>query len=433
MSTSPAPALPAGLASGKIDPALAARGKRRIEWAFQSMCVLQSVRKHFIKTQPFARLQVAACLTLTPETANLLITLRDGGARIAWFSSDVFSPDAVSPDEDLIASLSKDYGLSPSLAAPPASALDAVVAASPNLMLDQGGLLIQAAQAVPEGVLGAVEQSTSAVPALRRLAREGALRFPVVSLAECQTRRLFENRYGTAQATLDAIARSSNVLLAGLHVVVLGYGSSGSALALRAAGLGAHVIVTEIDPVRALEAALDGQRVLSIGEAASLGDIFIVTAGSKNSIAREHFEKFKNAVILCNAGHASVAIDLETLTHISASHRPAGDSLEEYVLRDGRRLYLLARGEILRTEPVGRPPASVFDISCGNLALSAEYLVKSVHAFDKTKGASSLDKLVYPVPDAIDRQVAKIKLESMGIKIDRLTMEQEQYLASDGA
>ncbi len=257
----------------------------------------------------------------------------------------------------------------------------------------------------------------------------------MIALHDSQTKQLFENRYGTGQSTVEAIVRSTNVLLAGLNVVVLGYGSCGSGIALRAKGLGANIIVSEVDPIRALNAAMEGHRVLSMSEAASLGDVFVAATGGKNVIGREHFEKFKNGAILCNAGHSPVEFDLETLTHISSSHRPSRDFVEEFILRDGRRIYVLAAGHVINTVSAGAPPASVLDISYGNQALSAEYLVKSVPAFDKTKGVSSLDKTVYPVPAAIDRQVAKIKLESMGIQIDRLTMEQEQYLAtwSDGA
>ncbi len=439
MSTSPALAVSSGIPSGMNDLGLAARGKRRIEWAFQSMPVLQSVRKHFIKTQPFAGLRVAACLNVTPEAANLLISMRDGGANLAFCAAH-----PLSPEDDIAASLVKDYGLpvyastrDVGIARSPAEAVlpvEDVLTVRPNLILDHGAQLSSALQAVPveafESVLGGIEQTSSGATHLRRMAREGTLRYPVLAINDSQTKQLFENRYGVGQSTVEAIVRWTNVLLAGMNVVVLGYGSCGSSIALRAKGFGANIIVTEADPIRALQAAMEGHRVLSIGEAASLGDVFITATGCKSVMGREHFEKFKNGAILCNAGHSSVEIDLETLAHISSSHRPSRDFVEEFILRDGRRLYLVAGGQVIHTASAAAVPASVLDISYGNQALSAEYLVKSVSGLDKTKGVSSLDKTVYPVPAAIDRQVAKIKLESMGIKIDRLTMEQEQYLAS---
>lgn len=434
MSTSSAPpAVSSGIPSGLKDLALSARGKRRIEAAFQSMVVLQSVRKHFIKTQPFARLRLAACLNITPETANLLITLRDGGAKLAVCPAFPLSPE----DDEIAASLTKDYGLSlfihnPDPGAPPY--IQAALAEQPHLILDTGCQLLNALRPAPtetpETVLGAIEQTSVGANQIRRWAREGGLRYPVIALHESETKQLFESRYGTGQSAVEAILHYTNVLLAGLNIVVLGFGSAGRGIALRAQGLGANVIVTEVDPIRGLHAAMEGYRVLSIGEAASLGDVFIAATGCKNVIGREHFEKFRNGVILCNAGPCTVQLDLETLSHISSSHRPNREFVEEFILRDGRRIYLLANGQIVSQSTAGGLPASVLDISCGNQALSAEYLVKSVLAFDKTKGVSSLDKTVYPVPAGIDRQVAKIKLESMGIKIDRLTVEQEQYLSA---
>ena len=443
MSSSPAPAVPSGIHSGFNDIALSARGKRRIEAAFQSMPVLQSIRKHFIKTQPFADLQVAACLNLTPEAANLLITMRDGGARLALCAAN-----PLTSEEDiaasLVASLVKDYGIAVYAAGGDAglasrSVIDAALAERPHLVLDHTCRLSAALHAAPtedlEGVMGAVEQTAWGAVQFRRMAREGALRYPVVALHESQTKQLFESRYGAGQSAVEAVVRCTNVLLAGLNVVVLGYGSCGSGIALRAKGFGANVIVTEADPIRALHAAMEGHRVLSFSEASSVGDVFITATGGKNVIGREHFEKFKNGAILCNAGHSPAEIDLETLAHIASSHRPSREFVEEFILRDGRRIYLLAGGQVIASVSAGLPPSSVLDISYGNQALSAEYLVKSVSAaldktIDKTKAASSLDPIVHPVPAAIDRQVAKIKLESMGIKTDRLTMEQEQFLAA---
>lgn len=436
MSSSSASAVASGIPSGRNDSSVALRGKRRIEFAFQSMSALQSIRKHFIKTQPFANLRVVACVSLTAETANLLVTLRDGGAQVA-----VCAAQPLSNEDEVAASLMKDYGIPVSAAGAEAATatahLEAALLEPPHLVLDENAQLSNVLHAgtaeTTEHVLGAVEQSVTGANALRRLAREGGLRYPVIALYDSQTRQLFEIRFGGGQSVVEAILRYGNVLLAGLNVVVLGYGARGAGVALRAKGAGGNIIVTEIDPVRAYQAVLDGCRVLSIAEAASLGDVFVTTTGGKNVIGREHFEKFKNGVILCNAGHSAVEIDLETLAHIASSHRPHGEAVEEFILRDGRRIYLLAGGQSLGTTAAA--PSSVVDMACASEALSAEYLLKSVRAFDKSKGASSLEKMVYPVPAAIDRQVAKMKLESMGINIDRLTVEQEHYLAnwSEGA
>jgi adenosylhomocysteinase len=432
------PVAASGIPSGKAELSPSARGKRRMESAFQSMSVLQSIRKHFIKTQPFAKLNVAACFELSPESANLLVTLRDGGAQLAFCPAQLLAPE-----DEIAASLLKDYGIAifnPDPDAPASQAhLEAALATPPHLVLDEQARFSQALHNAPPDLsremLGAVEQTESGVNALRRLAREGTLRYPVVALPESQTKQLFEHRYGTGQSVIEAIVRSGNILLAGLNVVVLGYSARGAGIALRAKGLGANIIVTEVDPVHALHALLDGHRVISIAEAASLGDVFVATTGGKNVIAREHFEKFKNGAILCNAGSSPVEFDLETLAHIASSHRPTRDFVEEFSLRDGRRIFLMAGGQSVTAAGAAPAPSSVLDLACASQALSAEYLLKSVPSLDKTKGASSLDKIVYPVPAAIDRQVAKMKLESMGVNIDRLTVEQEHFLSSssDGA
>lgn len=407
------------------DLSLAERGKRRIEWAFQSMCVLQAVRKHFIKAQPFARIRIASCLNVTAETANLMITLRDGGATLALCSA---SP--LSTDDEVAACLAKDYNVSvfavkgESPAARRAH-LDAVLAFKPHLTMDDGCDIVSAFHSRPqeasEAVLGGTEETTTGAVRLRRLAQSGALPYPIIAINDASTKQLFDNRYGTGQSTIDAILRCTNALLAGLNLVVVGYGSCGAGIALRAKGLGASVIVTEVNPIRALQASMDGYRVLSMADAAAFGDVFVTVTGNKNVIGREHFEKFKNGAILCNSGHSNVEIDLETLAGIASSRRQTRESVEEFALRDGRRIYLLANGEVINVAAANGHPASVMDLSFGNQALSAEYLVKN---------HSTLEKAVHPVPADIDRQVAKLKLESMGVKIDRLTVEQEHYLAS---
>ena len=407
------------------DLALAERGKRRIEWAFQSMCVLQAVRKHFIKTQPFRGVRIGACLNVTAETANLMITLRDGGANLALCAAN-----PLSTQDEVAASLVKDYSvpvfaIRGEIQERSQSHIDAVLSYKPQITMDDGYVLIAALHSRrPEGlesVLGGTEETTTGAIRLRRMAAEGSLRFPVIAVNDAQTKRLFDNRYGTGQSTIDAIIRCTNVLMAGLHVVVIGYGSCGRGVALRARGLGANVIVTEVDPIRAVMASMDGYRVTSMTEAATVGDVFVTVTGSRNVIGREHFEKFKNGAILCNSGHSNVEIDLETLAQIASSRRPTRELVEEFAMRDGRRIYVLGEGRVINIAGAEGHPGSVMDMAFGNSALSAEYVLKN---------HSSLQRAVYGVPADIDRQVAKMKLESMGIKIDRLTVEQEQYLAT---
>jgi adenosylhomocysteinase len=409
------------------DIALADLGKRRTEWAFQSMPVLQTIRKQFIKTQPLAGLRVAACLHVTTETANLMITLKDGGASIVLCASN-----PLSTQDDVAATLVRDYSI-------PVYAIKGenndvyyshIMAAAehkPHLTMDDGAdlvhLLHTKRQDLLGDVLGGTEETTTGVIRLRAMAKEGVLRYPIVAVNDAYTKHLFDNRYGTGQSTIDGIIRATNVLLAGLNVVVAGYGWCGRGVAMRARGLGANVIVTEVDPTKALEALMDGYRVMSMHEAAVIGDVFITLTGNKHVIAREHFEKLKNGAILANSGHFNVEIDLETLAKLASSRRPTREFVEEFALRDGRRIYVLGEGRLINLAAAEGHPASVMDMSFANQALSAEYMVKN-HA--------TLEKQVYSVPEALDKQVAKMKLEAMGVKIDRLTMEQEHYLASWG-
>ena len=412
------------------DLALADRGKKRIEWAFQSMPILQRVRKHFIGTQPFAKMRIAACLHVTPETANLMITLRDGGAKLALCAAGVNSTH-----DDVAACLAKDYGVHVFAiqgVAPDMHQAHVDMAASlgPQLILDDGGCLIAALherhadQLV--NVIGATEDSSAAASRHKVAAREGRLCFPVVNIGESSAKRLFDSRYGAGQSTLDAVIRATGLLLSGANVVVAGFGPCGRGIAIRARGMGANVIVTEVDPLRALEAIMEGYRVLSMNEAAVLGDLFITASGNKNVIAREHFEKFKNNVYLSNAGHSNVEIDIEALGTAAYSRRIAREHVEEFAMRDGRKIYLLAEARPVNMVAGDGQPAGVMDVAFANHALVAEYLVKN---------RSSLSRTVHPVTPDMDRQVAKLKLEAMSIKIDRLTVEQEQYLAnwSEGA
>jgi adenosylhomocysteinase len=405
--------------------ALADMGKKRIEWAFQSMPVLQTIRKQFIKTQPLAGIRVAACLHVTTETANLMITLRDGGANIRLCASN-----PLSTQDDVAASLVRDYGISTyaikgenneSYYSHIAAALDS----KPQVTMDDGADLVTVLHTTRkellEGVLGGTEETTTGVIRLKAMAKEGVLRYPIIAVNDALTKHLFDNRYGTGQSTIDGIVRATNVLLAGSTVVVAGYGWCGRGFANRARGLGANVIVTEVDPIKAIEAIMDGFRVMSMNEAAVIGDIFCTLTGDKNVIAREHFEKLKNGAILANSGHFNVEIDLETLGRMASSRRQVREFVEEYAMRDGRKIYVLAEGRLINLSAAEGHPASVMDMSFANQALGVEYMIKN-HA--------SLEKKVYAVPESIDKSVARMKIESMGVKIDRLTPEQEAYLAS---
>jgi adenosylhomocysteinase len=407
------------------DISLADVGKRRTEWAFQSMPVLQTIRKQFIKAQPLAGMRVAACLHVTSETANLMITLRDGGASVVLCASN-----PLSTQDDVAATLVRDYSI-PVYAIKGENNdvyyrhLTACGEHMPHLTMDDGADLVSLLHTKrPElaaSVIGGTEETTTGVIRLRAMAKEGILKYPIVAVNDAMTKHFFDNRYGTGQSTIDGIIRATNILLAGLNVVVAGYGWCGRGVAMRARGLGANVIVTEVDPIKALEALMDGYRVTSMAEAAVIGDIFITVTGDKHVIARDHFERMKNGAILCNSGHFNVEIDLDALARISSSRRQSREFVEEYCFRDGRKLYVLGEGRLINLAAAEGHPASVMDMSFANQALSADYMVKN---------HSTLEKRVYSVPDDLDRQVARMKIDSMGVKIDRLTAEQEHYLSS---
>jgi adenosylhomocysteinase len=415
----------ASVACDVKDLALADAGKRRTEWAFQSMPVLQTIRKQFIKTQPLAGIRIAACLHVTTETANLMITLRDGGAIPV-----VCASNPLSTQDDVAATLVDDYGI-PVYAIKGESSevyyshILAAIDHQPQITMDDGCDLVTVLhtkrQDALAGVLGGTEETTTGVIRLRAMSKEGVLRYPVIAINDALTKHLFDNRYGTGQSTVDGIIRATNLLLAGLNVVVVGYGWCGRGFAMRARGMGANVIVTEVDPTKAIEALMDGFRVMSMGEAAAIGDLFVTLTGNKSVIAKEHFEKLKSGAILANSGHFNVEIDLETLGRMASTRRQVREYVEEFALRDGRRIYVLAEGRLINLSAAEGHPASVMDMSFANQAQAVEYLVKN-HA--------SLEKRVYPVPEELDKKVARMKLESMGVKIDRLTPEQERYLAS---
>jgi adenosylhomocysteinase len=400
-------------------------GKKRIEWANQSMKVLQIIRKEFIKNQPLKGIRISACLHVTAETANLMIALRDGGADVALCASN-----PLSTQDDVAASLVRDYNIptfaikgedNDSYYAHIMAALDH----KPQITMDDGadlvGVLHTKRTAELANVLGGTEETTTGVIRLRAMAKEGVLRYPIVAVNDADTKHLFDNRYGTGQSTIDGIIRATNFLLAGSKFVVAGYGWCGRGLASRARGAGAEVIVTEIDPTKALEAVMDGFRVMSMEEAAKIGDVFCTVTGNKNVLAKQHFSAMKDGAIISNSGHFNVEIDIPALENLSSSKRTTRNFVDEYTMKDGRRINLLGEGRLINLAAAEGHPASVMDMSFADQALCCEYMVKN-HA--------SLEKKVYTVPVDLDKRVAKLKLESLGIKIDRLTSEQEEYLAS---
>jgi adenosylhomocysteinase len=404
---------------------LADLGKRRIEWANQSMPVLQSIRKEFIKNQPLKGIRVSACLHVTTETANLAITLRDGGADVVLCASN-----PLSTQDDVAASLVRDYNISVHAIKGEdnetyykhiLSALDH----KPQMTMDDGADLVSTAltkrQDVLDSIIAGTEETTTGVIRLRAMAKDGQLKYPIIAVNDALSKHMFDNRYGTGQSTMDGVIRCTNSLIAGSKFVIAGYGWCGRGLASRARGMGADVIVTEIDPTKAIEAVMDGYRVMSMAEAAKIGDIFVTVTGNKNVVRGEHFDQMKNGAVVANSGHFNVEIDIPALERMSSSRRQTRDFVEEYAMKDGRKIYLLGEGRLINLAAAEGHPASVMDMSFANQALSAEYLVKN---------HQSLERKVYPVPEELDKKVARLKLESMGVKIDKLTPEQEEYLAS---
>jgi adenosylhomocysteinase len=407
------------------DLALAELGKRRIEWANQHMPVLQLIRKRFIKEQPLKGIRVSACLHVTTETANLAIALRDGGADVVLCASN-----PLSTQDEVAASLIRDYNI-PTYAikgednATYYSHISAALEHRPQITMDDGAdlvtqLLTKRTELIKD-VIGGTEETTTGVIRLRAMAKDGTLKFPVIAVNDALTKHFFDNRYGTGQSTLDGVIRATNLLLAGLRVVVAGYGWCGRGVAMRAKGHGADVIVTEINPTKAIEAVMDGFRVMPMNEAAKIGDVFITVTGNKSVLAGDHFEKMSDGAVICNSGHFNVEIDIPALEKLSSGKKPARPFVDEYTMKDGRRIYLLGEGRLINLAAAEGHPASVMDMSFANQALSAEYIIRN---------ASELKADVYPVPDHLDKQIAKLKLESMGVSIDKLTPDQEHYLAS---
>ena len=407
------------------DMTLADAGKRKIEWAQQQMPVLQSIRKRFIKEQPLKGLRISACLHVTSETANLMITLRDGGADAVLCASN-----PLSTQDEVAASLNRDYGV-PTYAIKGEdnetyyAHLRAALEHRPQMTMDDGADLVTTLLTkrtdLVSNVIAGTEETTTGVIRLRAMAKDGTLKYPVIAVNDAQTKHFFDNRYGTGQSTLDGVIRATNLLLAGLRVVIAGYGWCGRGVAMRAKGLGADVIVTEIDPVKGIEAVMDGFRVLPMADAAREGDVFITVTGNKNVIRAEHFEHMKSGAVVCNSGHFNVEVDIPALERLSSGKREVRPLVDEYQLKDGRRICLIGEGRLVNLASAEGHPASVMDMSFANQALSAEYLVK--HAKD-------LKAQVYVVPEHLDKEIARLKLESMGHKLDKLTPEQEHYLAS---
>jgi adenosylhomocysteinase len=406
------------------DLSLAAEGKKRIEWAGASMPVLASIREQFKQSQPLKGVRVAACLHVTTETANLMIALRDGGADITLCASN-----PLSTQDETAAALVAEYGIKTFAI----KGIDnegyykhilAAIDHKPHFTMDDGcdlvTLLHTKRQDALADVIAGTEETTTGVIRLHAMAKDGVLRYPIIAVNDALTKHMFDNRYGTGQSTLDGVIRATNFLIAGSTFVVAGYGWCGRGLAQRAHGMGASVIVTEIDPTKALEAVMDGYRVMPMEEAAKIGDVFVTVTGNKSVLRKEHFEVMKDGAIIANSGHFNVEIDIPALESLSKSHREARAFVEQYTLADGRTIALLAEGRLINLSSAEGHPASVMDMSFANQALAAEYLMAEY---------KNLPKNVFPVPEHLDKRVAKLKLEAMAIGIDTLTPEQTAYLA----
>jgi adenosylhomocysteinase len=407
------------------DLALAPAGVTRITWADAEMPVLAAIRERFERERPLDGVRIAACLHVTTETANLARTLHAGGADVVLCASN-----PLSTQDDVAAALVEEYGISVYAIRGEDndtyySHIEAAVDHRPQLTMDDGadviGVLHKERHDQLGEIMGGTEETTTGVIRLRALEAQGELAFPIVAVNEASTKHLFDNRYGTGQSTIDGIIRATNVLLAGRRFVVAGYGWTGRGVALRARGMGAHVIVTEVDPVRALEALMDGYEVMPIERAAELGDVFCTATGDKNVISRAAIERLKDGAILSNTGHFNVEIEIEALRELAVATREARPEVEEFELADGRRVYLIGEGRLVNLAAAEGHPAAVMDMSFANQALSAEYVVAY---------ADELEPRVYVVPEEIDREIARLKLESMGVEIDTLTEEQARYLAS---
>jgi len=403
---------------------LAAAGRLRIEWAGRFMPVLESIKKTLAREKPLRGIKISACLHVTSETGNLMEALKLGGAEVALAASN-----PLSTQDDAAAAIVKHFGV-------PVYAikgedhrtyyrhLNLALAHGPLITMDDGADLVSTLHSrkrdLLAGVTGGTEETTTGVIRLKSMAAAGVLAYPIIAVNDANTKHLFDNRYGTGQSTIDGILRATNVLLAGLHFVVVGYGWCGRGLAMRARGAGSNVIVCEVDPLRALEAVMDGFEVMPLLQAAAIGDVFVTVTGDKRVITRAHFLKMKDGAIVANSGHFNVEIDIPALAAMAKKRRKIREFVEEYRLANGKRIHLLGEGRLINLAAAEGHPAMVMDMSFANQALSVLYLAQ--------KGAS-LEKKVYPVPAPIDEKISRLKLRSMGIRIDQLTAEQKKYLA----
>ncbi|KYC49542.1 MAG: S-adenosyl-L-homocysteine hydrolase [Candidatus Methanofastidiosum methylothiophilum] len=407
------------------DLSLSEKGKMRIEWAQREMPVLALIKDEFKSKNTLKGYKIGCCLHVTTETANLMITMKEGGADIFLCASN-----PLSTQDDVAASLVKDYKI-PVFAIRGEDRdtyydhLNKVLDSKINITMDDGGDLVSTIMKdrsdALSGIIGGTEETTTGVIRFKSMEKEGVLKYPIIAVNDAMTKHFFDNRYGTGQSTLDGIIRATNVLLSGKNFVVSGYGWCGKGVAMRARGLGAKVIITETDAIKAIEATMDGFQVMKMEEASKIGDIFVTVTGNIHVIREEHFKNMKNGAIVSNSGHFNVEIDINALEKMSQSKRVVRDSVEEYQLKDGKKIYLLGEGRLINLAAAEGHPASVMDMSFANQALSAEYL---------TKEGKNLKNKVYPVPESIDRRIASLKLKSMGISIDALTKEQEEYLTS---
>ena len=407
------------------DLGLANKGKLRMEWAMKDMPVLRLIEKRFAKEKPLKGLRVSACLHVTTETGNLLQVLKNGGADV-----NVCASNPLSTQDDVAASLVKDYGISTFAIKGEDtktyySHINAVLDTKPNITMDDGADLVSEIHGkrknLLEEILAGTEETTTGVVRLKSLEQQGLLKFPIIAVNDAMTKHFFDNRYGTGQSTMDGVIRATNRLIAGSVFVVCGFGWCGRGLALRASGMGAKVVVTEIDPLRALEANMDGYQVMSIAKAAKIGDIFVTATGNLNVIRAEHMKVMKDGAIMANTGHFNAELDLKALAKITKKKRLIRDYVEEFTLTNGRNVYVLGEGRLINLAAAEGHPASVMDMSFANQALSAEYVAKNY---------KKLGPKVYSVPENIDRMIAKLKLQALGVRIDTLTPEQKKYLSS---
>ncbi|HEY5500798.1 MAG TPA: adenosylhomocysteinase [Candidatus Humimicrobiaceae bacterium] len=410
------------------DKNLAGLGKDRIEWSEADMPVLRNIKKEFAKTKPLKGVKIAACLHVTTETANLMITLKEGGGDVSICASN-----PLSTQDDVAAALVLEYGISTFAIKGEDNDtyyrhINSVLDNKPNITMDDGADLVSILHSkrkdLVSNIIAGTEETTTGVIRLKSMEEKGVLLYPIIAVNEAKTKHLFDNRYGTGQSTLDGIIRSTNVLLAGRKFVVVGYGWCGRGVAMRAKGMGADVIILEIDPLKAIEAKMDGFQVMKNTEAALIGDIFLSVTGNKNVIGEPILSKCKDRTIVANSGHFDAEIDLNYLKTNCKSVRKVKPMVEEYLMRDGRRIYVLAEGRLVNLGAAEGHPASVMDMSFANQAFSVEYIVAL------NKDGKSLEKKVYAVPEDIDKNIAKLKLASMGIEIDKLTKQQEEYLSS---